>query len=609
MSYENVKLWFARDEAKNIITINEVDKKNKHNTYNCPICGSDLKPKAIESKRITPHFAHVDASKCSSETMIHWWFKHRFLESGDTFTVIADKEREYVCKNVSVEQPHDVEDGVYRPDMTIETECGETIYFEMNYSNQKKVKDYLDMWLELKNIVVEVDVKSLMKQDEIPKFKALFYNGKCFNTKRNDTYYNTIGKYKEELMSSGVRRNAKERVKKLDWFWEDVFRYKKGEVDIEHLTLVIDVIDGEEKDLVYHILNKQSCANVYKDYLNYKQEVVFNELLREYNSEKSGYYAEKSGFVNSWATKYWTKKIEIRNESGFYKGYDILKYTANEINDSVRNIIIEIKKKEQIQKDIAISKNNSVLLNAINYIEEKYKQIDKRYNLRLNFQTMRADFCYGSRTIIGIEIPKEIAHSNDYFSIIEYLDDKKIDGYVNNVDKFDNINELEGILQEMDIMCRKIKFIDIYEEKAKTGRKRRKRVIKSRNVNYSLECKYYSESLIEIRIHKLIDNYYRLSLIRPILYIHKDNLYFGRTVIGENNILDREKIKEIDDYESELMSTILSLIQHDLNIMCKECNKNILLKAGEIKFYLNKGFNLPKRCKSCRKKRKQKQNR
>ncbi|PAV30441.1 hypothetical protein CIL05_06925 [Virgibacillus profundi] len=57
------------------------------------------------------------------------------------------------------------------------------------------------------------------------------------------------------------------------------------------------------------------------------------------------------------------------------------------------------------------------------------------------------------------------------------------------------------------------------------------------------------------------------------------------------------------------MSTILSLIQHDLNIMCKECNKNILLKAGEIKFYLNKGFNLPKRCKSCRKKRKQKQNR
>jgi hypothetical protein len=47
----------------------------------------------------------------------------------------------------------------------------------MAFTNKKKVKDYLDIWLELKNIVVEVDIKQLMLKDSIPTFKALFYNG------------------------------------------------------------------------------------------------------------------------------------------------------------------------------------------------------------------------------------------------------------------------------------------------------------------------------------------------------------------------------------------------------------------------------------------------
>ena len=88
MSYENVKLWFAKGE-QNIVTIDEINDENKNNTYSCPVCGSNLKPKAITSKRVTPHFAHVDATKCNSESMIHWWFKHKFLEQGDIFTVMA----------------------------------------------------------------------------------------------------------------------------------------------------------------------------------------------------------------------------------------------------------------------------------------------------------------------------------------------------------------------------------------------------------------------------------------------------------------------------------------------------------------------------------------
>ncbi|TCI99963.1 competence protein CoiA family protein, partial [Cytobacillus praedii] len=217
MSYENVKLWFAKNEEGNIITIDDIDELNKKNTHYCPVCGSDLTPKATKSKRITPHFAHVDASKCNSESQIHFWFKHKFLEKGDKFNAVSDKERNYVCKEVLVEQSYETEIGTYRPDATILTECGKIIYFEMAFSNKKKVRDYLDIWLDLKNIVVEVDIKQLKFKDKIPTFKALFYDGKCFNTKKNDTYYNTIGRYKEEKSRSKIDNELKERIRKLDW--------------------------------------------------------------------------------------------------------------------------------------------------------------------------------------------------------------------------------------------------------------------------------------------------------------------------------------------------------------------------------------------------------
>ncbi len=138
MSYNNVSLWFARDVNKNVITISEVNKNNRSESFSCPICGSELRPKAINSKRIAPHFAHVDSSKCTSETMIHWWFKHKFLEPGDKFIVISDKKREYICKKILVEESHKTCEGEYRPDITITTIDGKTIYFEFNYSNSKK---------------------------------------------------------------------------------------------------------------------------------------------------------------------------------------------------------------------------------------------------------------------------------------------------------------------------------------------------------------------------------------------------------------------------------------------------------------------------------------
>lgn len=41
-------------------------------------------------------------------------------------------------------------------------------------------------------------------------------------------------------------------------------------------------------------------------------------------------------------------------------------------------------------------------------------------------------------------------------------------------------------------------------------------------------------------------------------------------------------------------------------VKCKECGKEFELTAEEVKWYNEKGFELPKRCKSCRVARKEK---
>ena len=197
-----VVLWFARNSKGNIKIINEV--KNNKDTYFCPLCNSEVIPKAIKNDaKVAPHFAHIDKSKCTSESMIHWWFKNKFLESGDSFIVKTDKEYKYICKEILIEQIYKTKFGEYNPDITIITETGETIYFEMNYTNKKKLEDYLDKWSDLGNIVVEVDIKSLMQAnygENTYVFKALFYQGKCLNMNKTDKqYYEIINACKYDL--------------------------------------------------------------------------------------------------------------------------------------------------------------------------------------------------------------------------------------------------------------------------------------------------------------------------------------------------------------------------------------------------------------------------
>lgn len=283
MSNNDVQLWFAKDKNNKITTINEVDKENKHDTYVCPLCGSAVIPR--QGKEMAWHFAHRDKSKCSSESMYHWWFKNKFLEKGDKFIINADDKKEYIVESIEVEKEINIEGKIYKPDVTVITTTGAMIYFEMNYSNKKKIEDYSDIWIALQNTVLEIDVKTLMNQsiNIIKEFKALWYDGKFLNIKSSDKeYYNTIGKYKEQIIKNDKYDVYKEDISKLDWFWRDIQEYKLGNKNIEYISDLIQSIEKEEsKNIIVNMLRKSKCNYIIQDYLNY-EKIIIKKIVEKY---------------------------------------------------------------------------------------------------------------------------------------------------------------------------------------------------------------------------------------------------------------------------------------------------------------------------------------
>jgi len=562
LSYENVKLWFAKDENNNLVTIDEI---SENNTYHCPVCGSDLKPKATKSKRITPHFAHIDASKCNSETMIHWWFKHKFIEKGDKFTVVSDKEREFVCKDVLVEQSYEVIEGVYRPDVTILTECGNTIYFEMAFSNKKQVKDYLDAWLELRNIVVEIDIKQLMFKDNIPAFKALFFDGKCFNTKRNDTYYNVIGKYKEEKLNGNVDEKLKERIRKLDWFWNDLLRYKNYEITDDELIELINLIDIKDIELVISILKKQRCSNIYELFIRKRCEFLENYIIDLGNERNAG---DMFKITKREVVKY--NRLQTIEIDVYYRNnrsstvLDVLKMSysgaKSRINNDINNFVIS-KKLGKIEKYFNNKYNYCVHFEIIDSRTVIFKVINSFY--KNNFKFL-------------LQIPDDVFKSNNSEMITNF-----IDGGVSEM-----VRGLSMPIKGEDVFELFDRLISNYEGLVI----RKKSIIKSYEVTHSVKIDYKPVKegvMIELRLYGLPNS--NCELIIP----------FEKMSNKEMNII-------LSDLNSTLFDSIVSLIiKYDSNYKCCNCENEIQLTKGEIEFYLSKGFESPKRCKPCRDKRKQ----
>lgn len=561
MNYDNVKLWFAKDEDEQIITINEIDSDNKNKSYSCPICGSYLKPKAIKSKRVTPHFAHIDSSKCNSESMIHWWFKYKFIEKGDKFTVVSDKERHYICKNILVEKSYKVSNTYYKPDVTVTTECGETIYFEMAFSNKKKVKDYLDIWLELKNIVVEVDIKHLMNQDAIPSFKALFYNGKCFNTKRNDTYYNTIGKYKEDKLSGKVDNKLKKRVQKLDWFWDDLLRYKNGETDIEQIINAYDGIDRSDFKTLKTILNKLRCTLSWDTLIKEKIKIILTTVEKE----------------NITACLY-TLNIEEKT-----------------YRNSISDIILHFQNSSFPTLNFSISIHDLRILDVADKINEKSGGVnflkDKIKSLR-RFEEYANEEIKLHKADLFYRIYPKITRDGDTSLLFSYIGEYKVNERDFRIEELSESAIKSKIHLKIENLNKKIEKVKTWHN-AKTNNilweaiEKLNDKYKTIDPNYHLTMNRYEE--IEF-IESSSSSRYIPELNLSYDFRRIDNLFLDANLIISNNL--KLVIDCIDKYFNNIESN------------CLDCDNKMTMSIKERSFFLKNKLHLPKRCKTCRSKRK-----
>lgn len=604
MAYENINLWFAKDKNSNIITVDEVTEENK-STYYCPLCNSEVIPKAIKKNaKITSHFAHIDKSKCNSESMIHWWFKHKYLLAGDKFIVKSDYEQEYICKEVLVEKEYAVGDKTYKPDVTVITECGKTIFFEMAYSNKKKIEEYLDMWIELGNVVVEVDLKMLINSNTtktINIFNALFYNGKCFNVKKNNSYYNTVGKYKENVYKKGISQEKKDSLRKLDWFWIDTFRYKKGEIDIEYMTDTIEsVLDANDKDILYEIIQKPRCNDLYRDYLINKLQLIKKRSF--YNSSDDFIYTISNSGLGNYAGELcacFDIKDSFHNRINFYIDfYDGVDDMVKKLN----TIINTIKEEYQFKKDLEYANSNLVLTNCIKRVNKYLYSKDNLYMLQSNLKMSNIlKLVYNNHARLDIFIDRYILYSQDEDEIYSFIK-SRLDEYFIELKPIKNIKEIYNLLAELNTMYQKI---TVYPHIPVRGG------FKIFRCNYILDYKIIKEDRIDFSIN----------------YEWMYNSEFGDSFFIEGNSLFRKHnslLVRIGRYEKEtelvkefnttinilqLKNLIIELfnkeIQKELHMECKDCKSFFRMELGEVNFYIKNGLSFPKRCKPCRQKKKE----
>ncbi|CAI6273806.1 hypothetical protein ACL9SS_18940 [Bacillus subtilis] len=451
VSFENVKQWFARDIDNRVITIDKINKFNKKSTFFCPICGSSLIPKAIESKKVTPHFAHVDLSSCNAESMVHWWFKNKFIEPGDKFYIKTDDVIEYVCKEIKIEPVYKLSNGKYNPDISIKTECNQEIIIEMQYSNKKNVEDYIDYWLELNKTIVEVDIKRLKHNDEVYTLAPLFHDGKCRYTKKNDLYHKTIGQYKEEIFKTVNLNEYKMRIEKLDWFWQDVFRYKKDEISIEEMVLLIDSFDEQDKEIIESILDKKSCNGLRTDYLQFKNEQRIKDEIHKFkvtfNKDNNDFSMKYKTLENSHIefTVSSVEKLDSDIET-IKDSIKISSFTAGKSVESVARDLVDMLKIEQIKTSRCFIETLSEMQKKYN--DDLYEVLYKRNGLYLYYNSFK---CLTVCEDVWSQI-KKLKNAEKLFKVF----DKRIMKYMKNLVPIPSPEKLCGFLEEKE---QTLKFI------------------------------------------------------------------------------------------------------------------------------------------------------
>lgn len=363
---ENVGLFYARDRYENILLINEINDTNKEIELICPICGTVVKPRALNSDKVSPHFYHLTAIEHSGEAVLHWWYKNQYLIPGDVFHIDVDgRKYTYTCELMETEKQYKTSVGVYQPDVTITTTNGEEIFFEYNYTNKKNSDDYAEKWIELGRNVVEIDIKTLIaKKDKV--FKSIFFDG-VIRCKSRSERYNVIERHISEQQIQD-----RLRIKYLNGFLRDVFRYNHQELSLEDIVTIIDGMNENDKLYIPRLLKKLKCNNVLNDYSDYKFNkvvIMVKTVLGDYKELTEDY----SWIVDCGYSQKWSKCRGVRFNNTIYvkkycyspaydynrckyndvsKGFDIINSTIDEIKMAVIDTLDnEVDREKCIKRD------------------------------------------------------------------------------------------------------------------------------------------------------------------------------------------------------------------------------------------------------------------
>lgn len=433
MEFNNVNLWFAKNKNNKIVTIDEINDNNKHDIYTCPICGSEVIARLGDKK--VHHFAHKDKSKCNSETMIHWWVKNKLIEVGDSFSIKLSNNniKNYICKEIYIENQYKTLCGVYKPDITIVTNTNETIYIEIECTNKKKIEEYLDRWMCLKNIVVEVSVKDMINNN-INELKTIFYKNKCYNIhKTEEMYSKTIGEYKQKIIDTEGVKKAKKRLDGINWFWEECKKYRTKKTDENTFFNVIDILQEKDREYVVNGLLKSNCTDVRRLYLYNKQKEIY-DYINSFN--------ENNDLDISIC-----KKEELFYSKTFEKRFRIPVVYSDTLDDIYRSDIFCKEKLDLILNRYCFY--NKVLLEFIANFNYKDYKLSQKYNNRGTEKNIKLDILYNNYYVFDIEI-----------DLSKQFDIKEINNVV--------INEIEKYREELNICSFKDKINEYLIDKNNT---------------------------------------------------------------------------------------------------------------------------------------------
>lgn len=282
----NVALWFAKDFKGNVITVDKI-KNNYNEGYFCPLCGSEVIPKALESTKVSPHFAHLNREACGGESVVHWWVKNELIKKDDVFEIITNESNQLMCKELLLEQSYETPYGTYKPDISIITYKNETVFVEVNFTNKKNIDEYYLKWKYLGNTVVEFSIKNIYSEENNKvitsnSFNAIYYKGMKFNIDKNDKEYTAYRK----SIGSKIDTEEYEKLKQIEWFIEDIYRYNKGVIDIKELELGYGEAINLSEEIIEKIYKNNKCSKALKDIVLYRDELVAdvkNKISNEFN--------------------------------------------------------------------------------------------------------------------------------------------------------------------------------------------------------------------------------------------------------------------------------------------------------------------------------------